>query len=406
MFFLVVQRAMSLKKIIFLVLVIALVGGFGIYKVTYKEPLQFLTITPQRADVVETVIATGSLVGLTEVDVGAQVTGQVQKLYVKLGDKVKKGDMIAEIDPRTQLNAIKEAKANLKIARANLKKYQALYNQQKAEYNRQVKMRKTNATSDADLEVALANMEQTESSIISAQGEIEKAEVSVDNAQTNLEYTKITAPQDGVVIGIVTEEGQTVVSTQSAPTIVKLADLDTMTVEAEISEADVVKVKPGMKAYFTILGMPDHKFHTSLRQIEPATASESEDSSTKTSTSTTSEAIYYNALLDVPNADGILRVSMTAEVTVILGESKNALTIPISVLREKVNAQKYKVHILKEDNTIEERIVTIGRKDNINYEITDGLTEQDKIVIGTDLESAVNNSLENANSRRGPRMRF
>jgi macrolide-specific efflux system membrane fusion protein len=393
---------MKKRNIFILVVLVCAIVGFVTYKLTNKPPKQFMTISPIKTDVVETVIATGTLVGLTEVNVGAQVTGQVQKLYVKLGDKVKKGDMIAEIDPRTQLNNIKEAKASLKIAKANLAKQQALYKMQNAEYNRQVKMRKSNATSDADLEVALANMEQTKAAITSCEAEIEKALISVDNAQTNLEYTKITAPQDGVVIGIVTEEGQTVVSSQSAPTIVKLANLDVMTVEAEISEADVVKVKPGMEAYFTILGLPDKKFETSLRQIEPATASASDD--TKTTTTSSTEAVYYNALLDIPNPDGVLRVSMTAEVTVILGKSENVLTVPLAVLREKVSPNQYLVHILKADNSIKEQIVTIGRKDNINYEIIDGLSEHDKIIIGTDLESSVNKSLSQSPMRRGPRL--
>ncbi|MDD6177427.1 MAG: macrolide transporter subunit MacA [Succinivibrionaceae bacterium] len=393
---------MSIKKVIIILLVVALVGGYVANKFLNKPPKHFFTVMPKRGDIVETVIATGKLVGLTEVNVGAQVTGQVQKLYVKLGDKVKKGDMIAEIDPRTQLYDIKDAKAQLKIAQANLAKQKALLNQQTAEYNRQVKMRKSNATSDADLETALANLETTKASILSCEAEIEKAKVSVDKAQTNLDYTKITAPQDGVVIGVVTEEGQTVVSNQTAPTIVKLADLDTMTVEAEISEADVVKIKEGMPTYFTILGLPDRKFNSTLRQIEPATASESKETSNNSSSSSSSEAIYYNALLDVPNPDGILRVSMTAEVTIILGESKNVITIPISVLNNKVGENKYKVNILKDKDTLEERIITIGRRDNINYEVIDGIAENDRIVLGRDAESAEENALENASKRRGP----
>ena len=265
-------------------------------------------------------------------------------------------------------------------------------------------MKKGNATSDADLEAAEANLAQTRAKLESCDAYIEKAKISVSNAETNLGYTKITAPRDGVVIGIVTEEGQTVVSNQSAPTIVKIADLDTMTVEAEISEADVVKVKAGMPAYFTILGLPGRKFVSDFRAIEPATESESSNSSSASSSASSTQAIYYNALLDVDNSEGILRKSMTAEVTIVLGESKNVLYLPIAVLNKNLGDNKYKVYVKGKDGKAEERIVTVGRKDNINYEIVDGVTENDEIIIGSDVASAEAASMaaNGSRKRRGP----
>ena len=376
---------MIMKKLLIALLVAGAVGGLAMYKFGGEKELEYMTIHPSRGDVVEKVLATGTLVGRNEVEVGAQVNGQIQKLYVKLGDKVKKGDMIAEIDPRTQLNSLSSAKAELRIVQAEKKQLQAALKQQELEYNRQLKMKKGNATSDADLESAEASLAQTRAKLESCDANIEKAKISVSTAETNLGYTKITAPRDGVVIGIVTEEGQTVVSTQSAPTIVKIADLETMTVEAEISEADVVKVKPGMDSYFTILGLPDRKFISTLRDIEPATESESSSSSSASSSSSSTQAIYYNALLDVDNSEGILRKSMTAEVTIILGESKNVVYLPIAVLNQSLGNSKYKVLVKGKGGKAEERIVTVGRKDNINYEILDGVTEQDEIIIGSDV---------------------
>ena len=364
-----------MKKYIIILLIAISVVSVIAFKFIKKEEPKYLTITPTRTDVVSKVVATGKLVGRSEVNVGAQVNGQLQKLYVELGDKVKKDDLIAEIDPRTQNNALLTAKANLKVEKASKAQKVALLKQQQSEYDRQLKMRTKNATSEANLEVALANLEQTKAAITLCDANIEKAQLSVDNAITNLGYTTIRAPRDGVVIGIVTEEGQTVVSNQSAPTIVKLADLETMTVEAEISEADVVKIKPGMNAYFTILGMPDKKFHSSLRQIEPGTAAESSGTSNSSSASGSSTAIYYNALLDVPNKEGILRVSMTAEVTIVLGESKNALTLPIAVLDRKVGDDQYKIRVLDKDNNLQEKLIKVGMKDNIHYEILEGLED-------------------------------
>lgn len=389
-----------MKKYIIILLIAISVVSVIAFKFIKKEEPKYLTITPTRTDVVSKVVATGKLVGRSEVNVGAQVNGQLQKLYVELGDKVKKDDLIAEIDPRTQNNALLTAKANLKVEKASKAQKVALLKQQQSEYDRQLKMRTKNATSEANLEVALANLEQTKAAITLCDANIEKAQLSVDNAITNLGYTTIRAPRDGVVIGIVTEEGQTVVSNQSAPTIVKLADLETMTVEAEISEADVVKIKPGMNAYFTILGMPDKKFHSSLRQIEPGTAAESTGTSNSSSASGSSTAIYYNALLDVPNKEGILRVSMTAEVTIVLGESKNALTLPIAVLDRKVGDDQYKIRVLDKDNNLQEKIIKVGMKDNIHYEILEGLEDDDRVVIGNDIESAEAKSMLDAESRR------
>lgn len=389
-----------MKKYIIILLIAISVVSVITFKFIKKEEPKYLTITPTRTDVVSKVVATGKLVGRSEVNVGAQVNGQLQKLYVELGDKIKKDDLIAEIDPRTQNNALLTAKANLKVEKASKAQKVALLKQQQSEYDRQLKMRTKNATSEANLEVALANLEQTKAAITLCDANIEKAQLSVDNAITNLGYTTIRAPRDGVVIGIVTEEGQTVVSNQSAPTIVKLADLETMTVEAEISEADVVKIKPGMNAYFTILGMPDKKFHSSLRQIEPGTAAESSGTSNSSSASGSSTAIYYNALLDVPNKEGILRVSMTAEVTIVLGESKNALTLPIAVLDRKVGDDQYKIRVLDKDNNLQEKLIKVGMKDNIHYEILEGLEEDDRVVIGNDVESAEAKSMLDAENRR------
>lgn len=393
-----------MKKLLIALIIAGAVGGFCYYNFMGEKPLEYMTIKPRRGDVVETVLATGSLVGRNEVEVGAQVNGQIQKLYVKLGDKVKKGDMIAEIDPRTQINSLSSAKAELRIVQADKKQTEALLKMQEAEYNRQLKMRKGNATSDASLESAEASLAQTKAKLEACDAYIEKAKISVSTAETNLGYTKITAPRDGVVIGIVTEEGQTVVSTQSAPTIVKIADLDTMTVEAEISEADVVKVKAGMPAYFTILGMPGRKFISEFRAIEPATESESSSSSSTSSASSSTQAIYYNALLDVDNSEGILRKSMTAEVTIVLGESKNVLYLPIAVLNQNLGDNKYKVFVKGKDGKAEERVVTVGRKDNVNYEIVEGISENDEIIIGSDVASAEAASMaaNGSRKRRGP----
>ena len=166
-----------MKKLLIALLIAGAVGGFAYYKFGGEKELQYMTIHASRGDVVETVLASGTLVGRNEVEVGAQVNGQIQKLYVKLGDKVKKGDMIAEIDPRTQLNSLSSAKAELRIVQADKKQTEALLKQQELEYNRQLKMKKGNATSDADLEKAEANLAQTRAKLESCDANIEKAKI-------------------------------------------------------------------------------------------------------------------------------------------------------------------------------------------------------------------------------------
>ena len=344
-------------------------------------PVEYLTVPVSRGDIRETVLATGKLEGFRQVNVGAQVSGQLKKLHVTLGESVKKGQLLAEIDPTLQQNDLHDAEAALDNVRAKKKAKLALLRQYQLAYQRQRAMRRDNASAQADLEQALASLEQTQAELVALEAQIRQAVIKVDTAQANLGYTRIMAPMDGVVIAIVTEEGQTVVSAQSAPTILKLADLDTMTVKAEISEADVIRVRPGLKAEFTVLGAPNEVFASTLRAIEPAPESVSSESSNTSSTSTTSTAIYYNGLFDIANPEHKLRVSMTAQVTVVLGESKQTLLIPLSVLGRELGIDQYQVQVLEQGRPVSRQIHT-GRKDSVNIEVLSGLNVGDAIVVG------------------------
>lgn len=188
------------------------------------------------------------------------------------------------------------------------------------------------ATSRAELESALANYKTAQAEIAAINAQIEQSRLTLDTSKENLGYTQILAPMDGTVVAIVTEEGQTVNANQSAPTIVKLAKLDTMTVKAEISEADVMKVEEGQTVYFTTLGNSEKKHYAALRQVEPAPKSINTETS-NSSSSSSSNAVYYNALFDVPNEDGKLRINMTAQVSIVLAEARNVLTIPAAAVQ-------------------------------------------------------------------------
>ena len=328
------------SKIIFSIIAVILIAVAAWWFLKPKEELpSYITSQVERGDIENSVIATGLLEATKIVSVGAQASGQLKKMYVELGDEVKQGQLIAQINSVTQENEIQTAQASIKNQQAQLAVRQATLAQVQAEYNRQKNMYAQDATSKAELESALASFKTAQAEIVALNAQIEQSRLTLATAQEELGYTRIIAPMDGTVVAIVTEEGQTVNANQSAPTIVKLAKLDTMTVNAEISEADVMKVEKGQSVYFTTLGDSEKKYYATLRQIEPAPESISDDSSSSSSSSS-SEAIYYNALFDVPNEDGKLRIDMTAQVSIIIDQAKNVLTIPSSAIETKSSGSK------------------------------------------------------------------
>ena len=303
-----------------------------------EQAVQYITAEVTQGDIESSVLATGILEATKMVSVGAQVSGQVKKMYVELGDQVKQGDLIADIDSVRQSNDVKTAEASIKNQMAQLAVKQANLAKVEAEYKRQEAMYAQDATSLAELQSALASFKTAQADITAINAQIEQSKLTLATAKEDLGYTRIVAPMDGTIVAIVTEEGQTVNANQSAPTIVKLAQLDTMTIKAEISEADVMKVNKGQNVYFTTLGNSDKKIYAKIRQVEPAPSSINTESNTSSSSS--SSAVYYNALFDVPNEDGKLRIDMTAQVYIILDEVKNALSIPAAAVQASNRPQR------------------------------------------------------------------
>ena len=376
-----------------------------------------------RGNLEQTVDATGVIDAYKLVSVGAQVSGQIKSLRVQLGDVVKQGDLIAEIDSVTQQNSLKNAQAALENIRAQRAVQTATLKEAELAFARQKDMLAGEATSRADYDAAEAKLASTRAQVRALDAQVLQRETELSTAQANLGYTRITAPIDGTVVAVVAEEGRTVNANQSAPTIVKLARLDLVTVNAEVSEADVVKVKPGMPVYFTILGKPEHKYEATLRTVNPAPASISSDStSASSSSSSSSSAVYYNALFDVENPDGTLRIDMTAQVSVLLAQAKDALLIPTVALGPKVpegrgpgagngepraarskqeaerqqqrqqrrqaddpalaNSNSYMVRVVGKDGQPEPRRIKVGLNNGSNAEVLEGLAEGDLVVVG------------------------
>lgn len=389
------------KKLFFLFVIIFIVGAYFYFQNSEnKSDLQYMTIRPHKGDITSKVLATGMLEGSKQVSVGAQVSGQLQKLFVEEGDDVKQGELLAQIDSRTQKNSLKDAEAELNTYKAKLISAKATLKKEQLEFERQQRLMKGDASTKSAFESAEANLAVAKANVHVLEEQIKQAEIRVDTAKINVGYTQITSPIDGIVIAIVTDEGQTVVSNQTATTILKMATMDTMTVKAEISEADVVKVKPGMDVEFTILGDPKRIYRSKLKKVAPAPTTES--SSSNSNASSTSSAIYYNAEFDVDNSDKSLRVSMTAECSIILAQKKDTLLLPISSLRTNPKNGKYFVKIKTPEGSKVVEVET-GLKDDTSIEIVAGLTETDEIILGDDIATAERKmKMADDKKRRGP----
>jgi len=338
-----------------------------------------------RGNIEQVVEATGTLKPSRLVSVGAQVSGRIETLHVKLGDKVKAGDPIADIDSRTQRNALLSAQAAQRTARANRDALATDLRQYELTLQRQRRLVESQLVARADFDAAKAKVDATREQITALDGEIVQRQTDVDIAQTNLEHTRITAPTDGTVLAVVAREGQTVNAVQSAPTIVMLGNQDVMTVYAEISEADVVHTTIGQEAFFTILGDAGRRYSSTLRDIAPAPESiTNEDTSSLASPALSAgsrTAMYYNGQFDVDNTDGRLRSYMTAQVRIVLGRAHNVLTIPSAALGARAGDGSYTVQVRAADGRAVARRITIGLDDQIQAQVRSGLKDGEQVVL-------------------------
>jgi len=325
-------------------------------------------------------LATGLLEGVKQVDVGAQVSGQLKSLKVKVGDKVKKGQWLAEIDPLILQNTLRKAQVDEENLQAQRRATAAQLKQAKSVYERYKGLQADESVSRQDFEDAESTYQVQQANLLSLDAQIKSAHIQIDTAKVNLAYTRINAPIDGDVVGIVTQEGQTVIASQLAPVLLKLADLDTMTVKAQVSEADVIHISPGQQVYFTILGEADKRYYAKLRGTEPAPQNFLETQTAGTPKQNT--AVFYNALFDVPNPDHRLRIAMTAQVRIVLDTAEAALMVPVAALGVRNADGRYEVRVLDAKGKAVARTVKTGINNNVKVQILDGLAEGDTVVIG------------------------
>ena len=373
-----------------------------------RSGINYLTETVRRGEILATVNASGELDAMVSVDVGAQVSGQIEKLYVELGRQIKKGDLIAEIDSTTQRNELEKSKAQLASYEAQLAARKVTRDVAQARYNREVKLRSTDSTSRENLESAQQTLASAKADVAEMESQIVQARLAVSTAETNLGYTRISAPLDGTVVSIPVEEGQTVNANQTTPTIVKIADLSRMENKIEISEGDITRVAPGMPVIYTILSEPDISFRARLDSIDPGNTSVTNagaTSSGSSSSSSSNEAVYYYGKSIVSNEDGRLRIGMTTQNTIVVSRAQYVLIVP-SIVLEKRTARgrtSYFVQVLTPAGTVEERAVETGVSDNLNTQIVSGLAEGERVV--SSMMSQAEEAAASVAKMRGPRMR-
>ncbi len=368
-----------IKRIIWLLLaVVLIVVIWAIFRP--KEEVNYITDEVQRSNLNQIVNATGEISAAQLVDVGAQASGQIKKLYVKLGQQVKKGDLIASIDSTTQLNTLNTNKARLDTYRAQLVSAQVALRVKQRAFDRERALLAQDATSKADWENAQDSLAAAKANVAELKSQIRQTQIAINTSEADLGYTRITAPMDGTVVSIPVEEGQTVNASQNTPTIVQLADLSKMLNKMQIAEGDMGKVKAGMSLTFTTLADNAKKRQAKLDVVDPGLTTMSQGSY-NTSTDTTDTAIYYYARALVPNDDGALHIGMTTQNNILVKSVKGVLTVSNQAIKHRQG--KKMVMVLDNNQQVHSIQVETGITDGMRTEIVKGLKEGDKVVVSS-----------------------
>ncbi|EMX6238777.1 efflux RND transporter periplasmic adaptor subunit [Yersinia enterocolitica] len=345
-----------------------------------QQDVPQLTETIGRGDIERNVMASGSLKPSLQVNVGAQVNGQLTKLYVKQGDRVTRGQLLAEIDPTLQQNELRKSEAELQSAQAQKQASQALLRQYLLEFRRQQTLAKEGSGVKSALEKAQAQYDSQLAQLHVNEAQIVQSQMAMETAKANLGFTRIMAPIDGEVLGIVTKEGQTIVSSQTAPTILVLANVDIMTVHTRISETDILKVSVGQPLWFYVVADPERRYDSRMDAIQEASAESLREDSSGSANSQQPSAVYYSGIFNIANQERLLRTSMTAQVFIITAQAKNVLRVPLSALGEQQPDKRYRVQIINgKQRSV--RWVSVGLRNAQYAEVKAGLAQGDQVLL-------------------------
>ncbi|HGM5581312.1 TPA: efflux RND transporter periplasmic adaptor subunit [Pseudomonas putida] len=372
-------------------------GGLGLialgsllaWKALPFGTLPVSTVQVTRGDIESSVTALGTLQPRRYVDVGAQASGQIRKLHVEVGDEVRKGQLLVEIDPSTQQARLDAGRYSIENLKAQLAEQRAQYLLAQQQFQRQHDLANAGATRQEDVQQAQAQLKVTQARIDMYQAQIRQAQASLRSDEAELGYTRIYAPMDGTVVAVDAREGQTLNAQQQTPLILRIARLSPMTVWAQVSEADIGQVKPGMTAYFTTLAGGKRRWTSTVRQILPIPpkpldqTSQGGGSPASASSGTTgSKVVQYTVLLDVDNPDGALMAEMTTQVFFVAGQASQVLTAPLAALDDAPTEGMRLAQVLTRNGKVEQRQVRTGLSDRLRVQILDGLSEGEQLVIG------------------------
>jgi macrolide-specific efflux system membrane fusion protein len=347
-------------------------GRFFYGNIKENKSAQIAIFEVKRGNIERTVSALGKLQPRDYVDVGAQVSGQLQKLYVDYGNTVTAGQLLAEIDPRVLLARVDSDRAQLASLQAQLIEREAQLDLAEQQYARQERLKRDNATSEDAFQISLASVKTTRAQITALKAQVDGTESTLKGDQATLGYTKIYAPMSGTVVQILAKQGQTLNANQTAPVILRIADLSTMTVWTQVSEADVTNLQIGMHAYFTILGKPARRWTGTLTQILPTPE-------------IINNVVLFTALFDVANPEGELMSQMSAQVFFVVASAQNVPVVPLSALTPiDEQAGKYSVMVVGDGDVVTARTVQIGISNRLNAGIVSGLDEGDRIALDKD----------------------
>ncbi|MDH4990679.1 efflux RND transporter periplasmic adaptor subunit [Aquamicrobium lusatiense] len=339
---------------------------------------RYETATIVRQDVENTVTATGKIQPHAYVDVGAQVSGQLKRLHVAAGEQVGHGQLLAEIDAEVQAAKVEGIEADLARLNAELAEQEAGLAYAERQNERHLHLSRTSAVSAAAFDESRRDRDILLARIDASKARIRQMQADLRAERAALNHARIVAPMSGTVVSVDAKEGQTLNANYDTPLILRIADLDTMTVWTEVSEADVVKLHDGMPLWFTTLGRPERKWHAKLRQVLPVPPrADGKTDAAAASASGSGNVVRYTALFDVGNAGGELRAGMTAQVFFVIEAARDVLAVPVSAIDEDGT-----VRVLQEEGTIVSRPVETGIATRFLVEVKHGLAEGEKVVTG------------------------
>ncbi|WP_433886574.1 efflux RND transporter periplasmic adaptor subunit [Pseudomonas vranovensis] len=352
------------------------------------DPLSTVTVT--RTDIESSVTALGTLQPRRYVDVGAQASGQIRKLHVEVGDQVKEGQLLVEIDPSTQQAKLDAGRFSIDNLKAQLDEQKAQYQLAEQQFKRQRNLAAGGATREEDVQSAQAQLKVTQARIDMYRAQIRQAQASLRSDEAELGYTRIYAPMAGTVVAVDAREGQTLNAQQQTPLILRIAKLSPMTVWAQVSEADIGHVKPGMSAYFTTLAGGKRRWTSSVRQILPVPPKPLDQSSqgggspaSASGSGASSKVVLYTVLLDVDNPDNALMAEMTTQVFFVAGRASKVLTVPVAALDDHADGNDMRIaQVLDSKGKVNQRQVRTGLSDRLRVQVLDGLAEGERLLIG------------------------